>query len=56
MNKIAIPTHVSFRPRNAMFSFPFVSMFRQTDDIGKKRPKTFVEQGIIKIIIILKNV
>ena len=25
-------------------TFPFVSMSRQTDDIGKKRPKKFVEQ------------
>ena len=27
-------------------TFPFVSMSRQTDDIGKKNPKHFVEQGI----------
>ena len=26
--------------------FPFVSMSRQTDDIGKTRPKRFVEQDI----------
>ena len=27
-------------------TFPFVSKCRQTDDIGKKHPKIFVEQGI----------
>ena len=51
MNKTGIHTHVIFRPRNAMFflsnlkivhfcyfqnTFPFVSTFRQTDDIRKK--------------------
>ena len=30
-------------------TFPFVSMSRQTDDIGKKRPKEFVEQSISNV-------
>ena len=31
-------------------TFPFVSMSRQTDDIGKIRHKNFVEQGIDGLI------
>ena len=31
-------------------TFPFGSMFRQTDDIGKKRPTKFVEQGIVIVV------
>ena len=41
MNKLAVHTHVNFQN-----TFPFVSTFRQTDDIRKKRKKKFVEQGI----------
>ena len=48
MNKMAIHTHVIFRPRKVYFenTFPFVSTFRETDVIRKKRRKHFVEQGI----------
>ena len=34
-------------------TFPFVSMSRKTDDIGKKRPKHFVEQGIVGLMVAL---
>ena len=59
MNKMAIHTHVIFRPHNAMFfllkivhfcyfqnTFSFVSTFRKTNDIRKKRRTTFAEQGV----------
>ena len=38
MNKLAIHTHVNF-------TFPFVSTFRQTDFIFKKKSKTFRGTG-----------
>ena len=46
MNKMAIHyTHVIFRSRN---TFPFISTFRQTDDIRKIINIFFVEQGIVQ--------
>ena len=32
-------------------TFPFVSTFRQTDDIRKKRRKHFVEQGSLRCLV-----